>query len=270
MVLNQSEMLTFFFDNPLHGEVKRRFNNSKLQYFYFSSDLHIKTNNQEILNACLLSGDTQIIFQGTYYNFSRFDFFFLPPNREITIEVNTRSTSNPRICLFYYSIKENINIDFEIEHFDLEKFTPRGEKSSENKMATFRTVWTAIKNGYFMSGFTNIPNESLKQGVITSVNLERNQDGSTEIYSHIHPNYPEVYIMCIDDNNYAITQYLINEKGKSVCKDLNNGDGLFFSGNLGHSNFARPYYKNLKYCMYMWIIPTFHKTDTINPITLKI
>ena len=62
-----------------------------------------------------------------------------------------------------------------------------------------------------MSGFTNIPNESLKQGVITSVNLERNQDGNMEIYSHIHPDYPEVYIMCIDDNNYAEVPFVEQE-----------------------------------------------------------
>ena len=76
--------------------------------------------------------------------------------------------------------------------------------------------------------------------------------------------------MCIDDDNYAITQYLINKEGKSICKDLKDGDGLFFPGDLGHSNFARPFYKDLKYCMYYWCIPTFGKVDLVDPITMMV
>ena len=137
-------------------------------------------------------------------------------------------------------------------------------------MATYRTVWTAFKNGYFMSGFTNIPLESLRSGVITSVNLEETNEGNIEIYPHIHPEYPEVYIMCIDDVNYAVSQYLINTEGKSICKDLSDGEGLFFPGNLGHSNICRPFYKGPKFCMYMWMIATRGKIETVSPITLKV
>jgi hypothetical protein len=270
MVLTKSEMLSYFFQNPINKTVEKKIFNSTLKYFEFDADLIIKTKKDEVLNGCLLSGNNKIIYNEKDFTFNRFDFFFIPPDKKIIIKVKTGDNNPQILCLVSYSGVDNIEADFEIQQFNLDKFLPRGEPSSENKMATFRTVWTAIKNGYFMSGFTNIPNQSLKQGVITSVNLEEDDGGIKEIYSHIHPDYPEVYIMCIDDQNYAITQYLINEKGQSVCMDLQDGDGLFFPGNLGHSNFARPFYKNLKYCMYMWIIPTFHNADSINPITLKV
>jgi hypothetical protein len=100
--------------------------------------------------------------------------------------------------------------------------------------------------------------------------LIKNENDDIEIYPHIHPEYPEVYIMCIDDENYAISQYLINTKGQSVCRDLSDGEGLYFPGFLGHCNFTRPFYKNIKYCMYMWIIPTFGKVETVEPITIKV
>ncbi len=262
-------MYSFYFNDPKTEIIQREFDNVKVEYFYFNADLKIKTKQNEVLNGCLLSGEASILYGDTKYNLNQFDLFFLPPERELLIKVNPQPSGDYKLCLFYSSIGVEVGAEFEIQHFNLEKFVPRGDLSSNEVMATYRTVWTAIKNGFFMSGFTNIPNGSLKHGVITSVNLEENKEGNIEIYPHIHPDYPEVYIMCIDDDNYAITQYLINNEGCSVCKDLSNGDGLFFPGFLGHSNFARPTYKNLKYCMYMWIIPTFGKTKSVNPITLK-
>lgn len=270
MKLSKSDMMDFYFEDPISKAIEREINISKVKYFYFNKDLIIKTKVNEVLNGCLLSGNTTIIHNQKNYELNQFDFFFLPPDVSIMIKAQSKSRKKLKICLYSYYVKDKPNITFDIQRFDMNKLIPRGERSSEEKMATFRTVWTAIKNGYFMSGFTNIPNESLQQGVITSVNLEESNDKKKQIYSHIHPEYPEVYIMCIDDPNYAITQYLINSEGKSVCKNLENGDGLFFPGVLGHCNFARPLYKELKYCMYMWIIATYGKTDTVNPITLKV
>ena len=267
---NKKKLYSFYFDDPKTGSVQREFDNVKIEYFYFDNDLKIKTKQNEVLNGCLLSGESCLLYEDKEYNFNQFDLFFLPPGRELLIKVNTQPSGNYKLCLFYTSIGVEVEAEFEIQHFNLEKFLPRGELSSNEGMATYRTVWTAFKNNYFMSGFTNIPNEVLNQGVVTSVNLEENKEGNIEIYPHIHPDYPEVYIMCIDDDNYAITQYLINDEGCSVCKDLSNGEGLFFPGILGHSNFARPTYKKLKFCMYMWIIPTFGKVNSVNPITLKV
>ncbi len=269
-LINKEKMCSFYFNDPKMRNIQREFANVKIEYFYFENDLKIKTKQNEVLNGCLLSGDASLLYDDTKHNLNQFDLFFLPPERELLIKVNPQLSGYYKLCLFYSSIGVEVEAKFEIQHFNLDKFVPRGELSSNEVMATYRTVWTAIKNGYFMSGFTNIPNGSLKQGVITSVNLEENKEGNIEIYPHIHPDYPEVYIMCIDDDNYAITQYLINIEGDSVCKDLASGDGLFFPGFLGHSNFARPTYKNLKYCMYMWIIPMFGKTNSVNPITLKV
>jgi hypothetical protein len=270
MQFSKSEMMDFYFENPIKNTIVRTIDSSEMKYFYFNKDLKIKTKIDEVLNGCLLSGNTKIIYNQKFYELNQFDFFFLPSDVSIIIKVQPKNRENLKICIYSYYIKTTPNTAFEIQRFDMDKLLARGEQGSEEKMATFRTVWTAIKNGYFMSGFTNIPNESLRQGTITSVNLEENKDGKREIYSHIHPEYPEVYIMCIDDPNYAITQYLINTQGQSICRDLQNGDGLFFPGELGHCNFAKPLYKELKYCMYMWIIPTYGKTDTVNPITLKI
>ena len=269
-IFTKTEMYSFYLEDPKIKMIEREISNSKVQYFYFENDLKIKTKKKEVLNGCLLSGNAVIINNDSSYNFDQFDFFFLPPGQELKIKINPQSSKNYKICLFYYPVKGIVDAVFEVANFDLNKFVQRGEHGSRNIMATYRTVWTAIRNGYFMSGFTNIPNESLKQGVITSVNLEENDIGNTEIYPHIHPGYPEVYIMCIDDDkNYAITQYLINTKGQSICRDLTDGEGLFFPGNLGHSNFARPFYKNLNHCMYYWCIATFGKAETVNPITLK-
>ena len=194
--------------------------------------------------------------------------FFLPPKSKIYIESKDYN-KKCKICLYIATLDEKVKAKFEVQQFNKEELVPRGELSSNKSMATLRTVWTGIKNGYFMSGFTRIPNEALKQGVVTSVNLEEEGNGMKGIYPHVHPEYPEVYIFCIDDPNYAITQYLVNEDGQSVSKDLTNGEGVFFPGNLGHMNFAKPYAKELSYCSYMWMICTYGKIDDIKPITLK-
>jgi len=269
-ILTKAEINTLYFDDPKSEIIERELNDTKMQYFYFDSDLKIKTKTNELLNGCLLSGNAILNYDEASYDISQFDIFFLPAEKELTIKIDLNYSNNYKICLYYCPYDKKVEADFEIQHYDPEKFLPRGEYGSNKKMATFRTVWTAIKNNYFMSGFTNIPMESLKQGVITSVNLEKNEKGDIEIYPHIHPEYPEVYIMCIDDKDYAITQYLINIKGNSVCRDLSNGDGLYFPGSLGHSNFCRPFYRELNYCMYYWCIPTFGKTEIVNPITIKV
>jgi hypothetical protein len=263
-------MMDLYFEDPIKNVIEREINSSKVKYFYFNKDFEITTKQNEVLCGCLLSGNAKIVYNQKSCDFNQFDFIFLPPDVNTNIKIPLKSKRKMKICYFSYDIKTDGKPKFEIQKYNTNKFLPRGEGSSDKIMATFRTVWTAIKNGYFMSGFTNIPNESLKQGVITSVNLEDRINGRKEIYSHIHPEYPEVYIMCIDDNFYAITQYLINSKGESVCKDLQDGEGLFFPGLLGHSNFTRPIYKKLNYCMYMWIIPTYGRTEKVSPITLKV
>lgn len=263
-------MLSYFFDDPKENTLERSLNKTIIQYFYIQKDLNIKTQPNQVLIGCLLSGNAVIVYDNASYNFDQFDFFLLPPYNECRIKINSDRDNKNKICLFYSSLDQDVESVFEVQRYNPEKFMPRGDHSSKEKMATYRTVWTAFKNKLFMSGFSNIPSESLRSGVITSVNLEKNESGKVEIYSHIHPEHPEVYIMCIDDDKYAITQYLINEDGQSVCRDLSNGDGVFFPGSLGHSNFARPTYKKLDYAMYMWIIPTFGRTDTVNPVTLKI
>lgn len=268
----KDEMISFYLDDPINKNIERSLNGTQLRYFYFEKDLTLQADKTDVINGCLLAGQARLTYKEEKDELNRFDFFFLPPNERMTIELKLNNNIPGKICIFKYNVGKShiVKAPFEIQHFSPDKFIPRGELSSEEKMCTYRTVWTAIKNGYFMSGFTNIPNDSLKRGVITSVNLEKNPRGSIEIYPHIHPDYPEVYIMCIDDNKYAISQYMINLEGESVCRDLKDGEGLFFPGSLGHCNFARPFYKNLKYCMYMWIIPTFGKTDIVSPITLKV
>ena len=261
---SKGSMYSFYLDDPKDGMIERQLNDTKIQYLYFDEDLDVLTKPNEVINGCILSGYAKIIHKGEEYEFNQFDFFFLPPGSSLTISVDSKAKVKNKICLYYSPAKENINLTFDIQHYSKEKFIPRGEPGSDKKMSTKRTVWTAIKNGYFMSGFTNIPNESIKQGVITSVNLEQD-----EVYPHIHPDNPEVYIMCIDDENYAISQYLINIKGETVVRDCTDGEGAFFPGSLGHSNFARPFYKELEYCMYYWCIPTMGLTDTIIPITLR-
>jgi hypothetical protein len=261
-ILNRSDMYSFYFEDP-QRPIERELNNTKLKYFYFNTELHLNTKPLEILNGSLLEGKASLIHDNNEFNLNQFDIFFLPPEQQLVIKPESGMKS--KICIISSFSENEVKTDFEIHHFEFKKFIPRGEFGSREKMATYRTVWTAIKNGYYMSGFTNIPNESLRQGIVTSVNLDDNK-----IYPHIHSNFPEVYIYCIDDENYAITQYLVNSKGQSVCKDLSNGEGIFFPGNLGHINFSKPFYKDLKYCLYLWIIPTFGLKTNIDPITLKV
>ncbi|TFG23283.1 MAG: hypothetical protein EU532_13615 [Promethearchaeota archaeon] len=265
---NEKEKLySFYFSNPSEGIIERKLLNVKLRYFYFDNQLIVQTGPREIINGCLLLGNCKAEFEEYTYQLGKFDIFFLPPMKSMKIKVKESNMS--KICLMHSFIETEIKAKFELKKFDLDNFLPRGLHSSSNLMSTFRTVWTAIKNGYFMSGFTNVPQRSLKEGTITSVNLEKNPDGRDEIYAHIHPDYPEVYIACVDDEKYAMTQYLINQEGDSVSRDLTDGEGVFFPGEYGHSNFTRPTYKNLKYCMYLWMIPTFGKSTTVDPITLK-
>jgi len=268
--IDKALMYSYYLEDPKIQSIERKLDQIKVQYFYFDKSLEISTKSHEVLNGCLLEGATKLIYERESYDFTQFDFFFLPPEKKLRIKINTDSHKENKICLVYSEIKKKRKVEFEFKHFDLNNFISRGELSSSDRIATYRTVWTAIKNGYYMSGFTNIPNKALKQGVLTSVNLVENKSGELEIYPHIHPGFPEVYIYCISNEKVAITQYLINENGFSICRDLRDGDGLFFPGNYGHVNFAKPVYKELEFCMYMWIIPTLGLKDNIKPITLRI
>ena len=268
--MDKSEMRNLFFEDPKPNAIKRRIDNNRLQYFYFNEDVSIFTKDNEILNGCLLKGQGELKFQGITYELNQFDIFFLPPNKNVSIHLKSKGDQKYKICLYYSQVTSPVDVEFELQRFSLDKFVPRGDFSSERRMATYRTVWTAIRNGYFMSGFTNIPTEALKQGVVTSVNIEPQSGNDKEIFPHIHPEFPEVYIFCIDDQKYAVTQYLIDEEGNSVCHDITDGGGVFFPGNLGHMNFAKPFGKNIKYCMYLWYISTLGKTTTIVPETLRV
>jgi hypothetical protein len=263
-------MYSFYFDDPFSLKVERTLNSVKIEYFYFNDKLQIKSKQNQVICGCLLLGNVSLLYAGFLNDLNQFDLFFIPPKTEILIDLKENTDSMCKICLCYSPIEKEVNAKFEIQHFYPSMFLPRGEYGSKTKMATYRMVWTAIMNGYFMAGFTNIPNEVLSQGVITSVNLEDTENGDRQIFPHIHPEFPECYIFCIDDKHYAITQYIINSNGESVCKDLTDGEGLFFPGKLGHSNFARPTNKKLNYCQYLWIIPTFGKSQQVIPITLKL
>ncbi|MFX1354704.1 MAG: hypothetical protein ACFFGP_12125, partial [Promethearchaeota archaeon] len=259
-----------FFEDPKDHPIERNLSGTLMEYFYLKGSMNVKTNSQEVLNGCLLSGKLRLIYKQKTYELQQFDFFFIPPEKDVFFEAYSQFSDQCKFCLYRYKTDQKVSFNLEIEHYNPKKFISRGKFGSKGEITTYRTVWTAIKNKFFMSGFTNIPNESLKRGVITSVNLEQDEEGNIEIYSHIHPEYPEVYIMCIDDKKYGITQYLVNQQGDSICRDLSDGDGVFFPGNLGHSNFAKPFYKKLNYVMYMWIIPTFGKTEIVTPTTLRI
>ena len=267
MITEKEKLNSYYFANPSDKQLERRLENVRLRYFYFENQLSLQSEPREVVNGCLLEGKGMIKFQGKKSEINKFDIFFLPPNKSLSIKIEESKPS--KICLMHYHVENEVKAEFELKKYDINEFIPRGEHSSTNLMSTYRTVWTAIKNGYFMSGFTNIPSISLKEGTITSVNLEKNENGNEEIYAHIHPGNPEVYIACIDDQKYALTQYLISQDGVSVSYDLMDGEGAFFPGECGHSNFARPTYKKLNYCMYLWMIPTYGKSLTVNPITLK-
>jgi len=265
----KSVMASYFFEDPKYDAVNRELNRIKVIYYYFDLEIKLKTEKNQVLNGSLLLGDATLIIDSIESQLNQFDIFFIPPEKDFIIRGKYKSKY--KIALVISSIEMKVDLSFDVQKYDIKNFIIRGEPSSNEKMSTYRTVWTAFNNGFFMSGITSIPNESLKTGVVTSVNLEKDKEkGNVEIYSHIHPDFPELYIYLIDDDNYAITQYLINSKGQSVCKDLSNGDGLFFPGYLGHINFAKPFYKNLKFCSYIWVIPTFGEKKGIEPITLKV
>lgn len=268
------QMYNHYFEDPRGNVFQKEINYAKCQYFYFQSPITIQTGKNEVCNFCILKGSSQLVRTHENFTLHEFDMVFLPTNEHITVDPGSKDKFQNKICIVTAPILETHTkehpISFEIQRFALENFLPRGELGDTQKMATYREIWTAFKNGYFMSGFTNIPKIALAQGVITSVNLEKEGE-MTKIYSHIHPGYPEIYIYCIDDPtaSVAVTQFLINAKGQSVSKDLTDGEGIFFDGSMGHMNFLKPTYNNLKYCLYMWIIPTYGKIQDIIPQSLK-
>lgn len=276
----KSLMNSFYFDDPSENRIEKTLDRVTLEYFYFENTLTLESPKDQVLCGCLLSGKASINYNGEEKYFEQFDFFFLPEEKNVSVK--STSSEKCKICTLYSPIMSRKQMNFILESYKDANFIERGEMGSKQKMATFRKVWTAIKNGYFMAGITSIPNQSLRQGVVTSVNIKKVEGNeeleesngsegiSYKVLPHIHPDYPEVYIFAIDDENYAITQYLINQDGETICKDLTDGQGLFFLGNLGHMNFGRPFYKDLQYCYYIWIIPTFGLKDTVEPITLPV
>ena len=271
----RQEMYKNYFNDPKENVISREIDNVKIKYYYFAEPIVISTSENEVCNLCLLKGTSKLYRDDAEFSLNTFDLVFLPETEKITIKPTVSDRLENKICVVSNSILgdvgKNLGAKFEIQRFSLNNFTPRGELGDSQKMATYREVWTAFKNGYFMSGFTNIPQASLAQGVVTSVNLEKQGD-KIKILSHVHPGYPEIYIYCIADatETVAVTQFLINNKGQSVCRDLTDGEGIFFNGSLGHINFTKPTYKKLDYCLYMWIIPTFGKVQDVVPTTLWI
>ncbi|MHA1267391.1 MAG: hypothetical protein ACTSRS_19295 [Candidatus Helarchaeota archaeon] len=271
---NRHQMYQFFFSDPKERPFFKTINGVTVQYYYFTDPIDIKTASQEVCNFCLLKGTSTLHYKNEEFTLTQFDFIYLPPNEGITLIPSTHHLLANKICIVTSPLLANYESakvsSFEIQHFTWDKFVPRGEFSDSHKMATYREVWTAFKNGFFMSGFTNIPQDAMAQGVVTSVNLEQ-EGGRIQILPHVHPGYPEVYIYCIDDTteSMAVTQFLINSKGQSVSRDLTDGEGIFFDGSLGHLNFTKPTYRTFKYCLYLWIIPTFGKVRAVTPIPLK-
>lgn len=269
----RTEMHEFYFSDPKEEEYIKEIKNVKVKYHYFAEPINISTDKNQVCNFCLLKGTSEISRKQEKFTLNQFDLVFLPPNEVITLNPLVSETFSNKLCVVTSPIQgeigKEIGATFEIQRFSLNKFVPRGELGDSQKMATYREVWTAFKNGYYMSGFTNIPQASLVQGVVTSVNLEKEGD-LIKVLSHIHPDYPEIYIYCIDDSTetVAVTQFLINEKGQSISRDLTDGEGIFFDGSLGHINFTKPTYKKIKYCLYMWIIPTYGRVQDVIPITL--
>ncbi|WXG46316.1 MAG: hypothetical protein WED05_06580 [Candidatus Atabeyarchaeum deiterrae] len=264
----KDSMYAFYLADPVSKAIERELDRTRLRYSYLDSELRCKTQSKEVLNGCLLSGKAILEYGGSSSDLGRFDMFFIPPEKTLRIKPQESETRS-KICFVSSPSVRKVDADFEIQRFGFDKFTHQGEIGSDRKMSTYRTNWTAIKNGFFMSGFTQIPDYSLKQGVVTSVNLEKDKEGELEISSHIHPNIPEVHIYCISDKKTAVTQYLISPEGSSICRDLTDGEGAFFPGNLGHMNFVRPTYRNVAYCLYMWVMPTYGKTDYVKPVPLN-
>jgi hypothetical protein len=271
----KQEMIQCYFDDPKEKPYIKKINNALVKYYYFSEPTNVATGEKEVSNICILKGSSTLMRNEKEIALNQFDMIFLPNNDQITITPLISDKLANKICIVTTpnlgDISNTRSEKFEIQRFSLSKFVPRGELGDNQKMCTFREVWTAIKNGLYMSGFTNIPEVSLTQGVVTSVNLEKEND-QIKIFSHIHPPYPEIYIYCIDDTTeaVAVTQFLINARGQSISRDLTDGEGIFFDGTLGHINFTKPTYKKIKYCLYMWIIPTFGRLQDVNPVTLRV
>lgn len=271
--LTREQMYQFYFSDPKDHPFSKIINQVAVEYFYFTAPLTILTNDNEVCNFCLLKGSCRLMLESKQYIIDQFDLVYLPPKLAVTITPSMSDPFSNKICIVKNPLLANhkgaTDSAFQIQRFSFTKFIPRGAHGAAQKMATYREVWTAFKNGFFMSGFTNIPQSALVQGVVTSVNLEEKQ-GAIQIHPHIHPGYPEIYIYCIDDasDSIAVTQYLINARGQSIARDLIDGEGIFFDGSLGHINFTKPTYQELKYCLYLWIIPTFGKTTDVIPITL--
>jgi hypothetical protein len=267
-------MYNLYFSDPRQKQIIRTINQVTVRYYYFSESIMVFTGPNEVCNFCLLKGKVNLLREQAQTELRQFDLVFLPPNEQVQLIPRNQDPLTNKICIVTTPLLgekgKKATPKMEIQRFSLEKFIPRGELGDTQKMATYREVWTAFKNGYFMSGFTNIPQQSLTQGVVTSVNIEKEKN-DIKVFSHVHPGYPEIYIYCIDDpdGTVAVTQFLINKKGQSVSKDLTDGEGIFFDGSLGHINFTKPTYKQLEYCLYMWIIPTYGKAEDVVPITLR-
>ena len=61
IILNKSDMYSFYFENPKQS-IERELNNTKLKYFYFNSEINLKTQSLEILNGSLLKGEAEKVF----------------------------------------------------------------------------------------------------------------------------------------------------------------------------------------------------------------
>ena len=112
IVSSKKEMYSFFLEDPKEIMIEKTINGTKIQYLYFNTDLDVLSRPNEIINGCLLSGKANIIHKGEMYEFSQFDFFFLPPGSSLTIHIENSSDKENKIFLYYCPIEDDNNLPF--------------------------------------------------------------------------------------------------------------------------------------------------------------
>ncbi|MFX0142331.1 MAG: hypothetical protein ACFFDN_52310 [Candidatus Hodarchaeota archaeon] len=87
---NKSIMLSYFFEDPKDKAIERELKRVKVSYYYFKSDIKLRTEKNQVLNGSLLLGNIVLIYNENEFHLNQFDIFFKPPESQFVIKGGTK------------------------------------------------------------------------------------------------------------------------------------------------------------------------------------
>ncbi|MEJ2249932.1 MAG: hypothetical protein P8Y70_07030 [Candidatus Lokiarchaeota archaeon] len=108
MIVPKSVMETYYFKDPKKGPIIRELNGAFTHYYYIESKITLHTNQNEVLNGCLVLGNADLSFKGENYLLNQFDFFI--SHQIMRLKSPLIITQTAKYVLSKIRLKRNLNL----------------------------------------------------------------------------------------------------------------------------------------------------------------